>query len=565
MGIANTKDAAYQKERLRWLSLPNMEPELLTLLQNQTEQEVEDSFACQLAFGTGGLRGVLGAGTNRMNIYTVRKATQGLANYLNASDLPKRVAIGYDSRIKSTDFAQAAASVLAANGIQALLYPRLEPTPALSFAVRQLCCGAGICVTASHNPAQYNGYKVYGADGCQVTLEAAETIQKEMAGVDVLMGARFADFDEALENGSIQWIAEEILDEYLAAVKAESLALPGDDTSLSVVYTPLHGAGRECVMRTLHDISVDVHMVKEQEMPDGHFPTCPYPNPEIPEAMALGLQLCEKVQPDLLLATDPDCDRVGIAVPSPEGYVILSGNAVGELLLDYVCTQRRLSGRMPEQPVAVTTIVSSAMASLLAKKHGIELRRTLTGFKFIGEQIGLLESAGQATRFIFGFEESDGYLSGSYVRDKDGVNAALLICEMARYHKRAGRTLWQALSELYLEFGYHHTELNSFSFPGLAGMQQMQEVMAALRGNPPKTLGGKAVAEVLDYAAESTGLPKADVLELRIVGGGKVMIRPSGTEPKMKAYLFTVAGSKDEAEEAAEQVRQELRELGMEV
>jgi phosphoglucomutase len=542
----------------RWLKLavddPDLTAELHGLQETGDHAGIEDRFYRELEFGTGGLRGVIGAGSNRMNVYTVRRATQGLANYLNGTSLPKRVAISYDSRIKSSLFAHEAARVLAANGITAHIYPRLEPTPALSWAVRYLGCGAGICVTASHNPSKYNGYKVYGPDGCQITLDMAAQILAAIDQVDCFADVRLADYNAALAAGSIQAIPDQCLNDFVDAVYA---LRPGKgDLDLKLVYTPLNGTGLECVKKILAKLGVrDVTVVPEQEKPDGNFPTCPYPNPEIREAMQKGLELCDKVHPDLLLGTDPDCDRMGTAVPDGRGsYRLISGNEMGVLLLDYICKMRIAQGTMPKAPVAVTTIVSTDMATPVAKKYGVELRRTLTGFKFIGEQIGLLEKDGQANRYIFGFEESYGYLSGGHVRDKDAVNATMLACEAAAYYRRQGKTLLDAVNDLYAEFGFYRNALHSFAFEGETGMHTMQALMAKLRAEPPRELGGLAVESSVDYQAEGTGLPKADVLEYRLAGGAKCMVRPSGTEPKIKVYLSAVAGS----EAAADAINEKL-------
>ncbi|MCD8146047.1 MAG: phospho-sugar mutase [Clostridiales bacterium] len=541
------------EQYLRWRSQADLDPELaseLAGIQND-EAEISDHFYRELAFGTGGLRGILGAGTNRMNIYTVRKATQGLANYLNGTSLPKSVAIAYDSRIKSDRFARETAQVLAANGITAYLYPRLEPTPALSWAVRYLGCGAGVCVTASHNPAQYNGYKVYGAEGCQITLETASQIQGCIEQVDCFRDVKRLDFAAALETGTIQFIPEDCLNAFLDAVLAQRVGDGAGISDLKLVYTPLNGSGLECVTRLLKKLDVtQVTVVPEQEQPDGTFPTCPYPNPEIREAMEKGLELCEKIKPDLLLGTDPDCDRCGVAVPDGRGgYKLLTGNELGVLLLDYVCRARRGLGTMPQNPVAVTTIVSTPMANPVAAKYGVELRRTLTGFKFIGEQIGLLEKEGHPERYLFGFEESYGYLSGPHVRDKDAVNAALLVCEAAGWYAGQGKTLLDGLNDLYAEFGCYRSSLHSFAFPGANGMARMNALMQRLRENPPTVLAGFNVERMVDYNADGTGLPKADVLEFRLAGGARVMVRPSGTEPKLKMYLSAVASTEKDADE----------------
>ena len=541
----------YQKRLAKWLASPAVAAADRAELEAITDpKELEDRFYRDLEFGTGGLRGVLGMGTNRMNIYTVRKATQGLANYLAAAGLERSVAIGYDSRINSDLFARETARVLAANGIKAWLYPRLEPTPALSFAVRDLGCGAGVCVTASHNPAKYNGYKVYGADGCQITLEAARAVLGHIEALDEFADVKLAGFEEALADGRIEFIGEDTLDRFVAAVRAQQVDRQAGSAPLRVVYTPLNGAGLECVKRILGEIGVtDVTVVPEQEKPDGNFPTCPYPNPEIQEAMERGLALCESVRPDLLLGTDPDCDRCGIAVPHEGGYRLMTGNEVGVLLLDYICRVRTAQGTMPAAPVAVSTIVSTPMADPICQKYGVELRRTLTGFKFIGEQIGLLEKEGHAERFIFGFEESYGYLSGPHVRDKDAVNAAMLICEMARWYRGRGQTLYQAMEALYREHGFWRSELHSTAFEGADGMRRMNAIMAALREKTPAALAGMAVERVVDYAdSAATGLPASNVLRLELEGGASLMIRPSGTEPKIKLYLSAVGASRAEAD-----------------
>ena len=541
-----------------WRAQPDLDPAMAAELAaiEGDEAAISDRFYRDLAFGTGGLRGVLGAGTNRMNLYTIRRATQGLADYLNASELPKKVAIAHDSRHGGELFTREAARVLAANGITACLYPRLEPTPALSWAVRYLGCGAGICITASHNPAKYNGYKVYGADGCQITLEVADKILAAIGQHDYFSTPKLAEYGEALADGRIRLIEDACLDAFVDAVYAQRVGGGEGIADLNLVYTPLNGTGLECVRKLLGKLGVThLTVVPEQEKPDGDFPTCPYPNPEIREAMQKGLELCDTVHPDLLLGTDPDCDRCGTAVPDGKGgYRLITGNEMGIILLDYICRTRRAKGTMPENPVAVTTIVSTDMATPVAKKYGVELRRTLTGFKFIGEQIGLLESEGRPDRFIFGFEESYGYLSGAHVRDKDAVNATLLVCEAAAAYAAKGQTLLDAIEALYKEFGYYRNALCSYTFEGETGMHTMQQLMANLRANPPKEIGGYAVEAATDYEVEGTGLPKADVLEYRLAGGHKFMVRPSGTEPKIKVYLSAVGDS----EAAADAVNETL-------
>ena len=539
----------YQAQLELWLEKAVDDPDLAGELSGvrADREEVSDRFYRDLAFGTGGLRGVIGAGTNRMNIYTVRRATQGLADYLNASGLPKSAAIAYDSRVRGERFARETARVLAANGITAYLYPRLEPTPALSWAVRYYGCGAGVCVTASHNPARYNGYKVYGADGCQITPEAADKVLAAIEGTDCFDGVKLTDFDAALAAGTVRYIDDRCLDDFVDAV----LALrPGNDVSgLKLVYTPLNGSGLECVRKLLAKMGVKrLTVVPAQEKPDGHFPTCPYPNPEIREAMEEGLRLCDAVKPDLLLGTDPDCDRMGAAVPDGEGsYRLLSGNEMGVLLLDYLCRTRISRSTMPENPVAVTTIVSTDMAAAVAAEYGVELRRTLTGFKYIGEQIGLLEAEGHKERYIFGFEESYGYLSGAHVRDKDAVNAVMLACECAAWYAGRGMTLLDAMNALYEKFGFYRNGLVSIAFEGQNGMKAMEEVMTSLRADPPAEVAGLAVTGRTDYLRDNTGLIPSDVLELHLTGGAKLIVRPSGTEPKLKLYLSVKGGSEEEA------------------
>lgn len=537
----------------RWLNCATEDADVAGELQklNNDEQAMQDSFYQDLAFGTGGLRGVIGAGTNRMNIYTVRKASQGVANYLKTSGLPQKAAIAYDSRIKGDLFARETARVFAANGITVFLYPRLEPTPALSWAVRYYGCGVGVCVTASHNPAKYNGYKVYGSDGCQITLEAAEKILKEITAVDCFEGVKLADFDKAMQEGLIRYTEEACIDEFVDTVYAQRVGNGEGVSDLKVVYTPLNGSGLECVTKLFEKMGLTHYtVVPEQEKPDGNFPTCPYPNPEIREAMEKGLKLCTKVNPDLLLGTDPDCDRCGTAVPDGKGgYRLINGNEMGIILLDYICRTRLEKGTMPKDPVAVSTIVSTDMADAVCRKYGVEMRRTLTGFKFIGEQIGLLEKEGHPERYLFGFEESYGYLSGAHVRDKDAVNASLLVCEAAGWYAKQGKTLLDAIEALYNEFGWYKNGLMSFTFEGESGMHTMKDIMERLRTNAPKEAAGILVTKVVDYAAEGTGLPKADVLEFRLGDTAKLMVRPSGTEPKMKIYLSAVGKSEQEADD----------------
>lgn len=535
------------EEYQRWCCQAKVDPDLIAELKDirGDTAQIEDAFYRDLAFGTGGLRGVIGAGTNRMNVYTVAKASQGLADYV-IKQYPKeaqKIAIGYDSRIKSQTFAEIAAGVFAANGLQVEIYGQLMPTPCLSYAVRSLGCAAGIMVTASHNPSKYNGYKVYGSDGCQITTEAATDILSEIEKLDLFDDVQVMDYEDAVAQGLVQVISEDIYTSFVEAVKGESLLSPSDtvDKAVSIVYSPLNGTGLHPVLRTLREGGyTNITVVKEQEQPDGRFPTCPFPNPEIKEAMALGIEYAQKVNADLLLATDPDCDRVGIAVKDPSGeYELLSGNETGMLLLDYICQRRVALGRMPQDPVLVKTIVSTDMAEQIAAHYGVTTINVLTGFKFIGEQIGRLEALGESQRYIFGFEESYGYLSGTYVRDKDAVNAAFLICEMFAYYATQGVGLLDKLDELYHTYGYCLNTLHSYTFEGAAGFEKMQAIMKTFRGGI-KTIGGKTVIEVLDYAKGLEGLPKADVVKFMLADDCTVVVRPSGTEPKLKVYTSVI-------------------------
>ena len=530
--------------------------ELSAELSGMTEGEIEDAFYRDLEFGTGGLRGVIGAGTNRMNVYTVAKASQGLANYV-VKTFPacKRIAVAYDSRIKSDLFSRVAAGVFAANGLEVFLYPELMPTPALSFAVRYFGCSAGVVVTASHNPSKYNGYKVYGPDGCQITTEAAETILSEIERLDVFRDVSRGDFDALVASGKIKYIGEDCVTAFLDAVKGQSV-LFGDeiDRDVAIVYSPLNGTGLKPVTRVLRETGFsNVTVVKEQANPDGKFPTCPYPNPEIREALKLGLEYADRLHADLLLATDPDADRVGIAVRDGEGMKLLTGNEVGMLLLDYIASQRIAHGKMPEDPVMIKTIVTIDMAERIAAHYGIKTVNVLTGFKYIGEQIGLLEKAGHADSYLFGFEESYGYLSGSYVRDKDAVDGAFLICEMFAFYRTRGISLLEKLNQLYAEYGTCLNTLYSYEFAGVAGFARMQDIMATLRAGLPD-VAGRRVERALDYGKGIDGLPKSDVLKYYLAGNCSVVVRPSGTEPKIKIYLSVSA--KDRA--AAEQTSKEL-------
>ena len=525
-----------------------------------------DAFFQELAFGTAGLRGTLGAGTNRMNIYTVGRATQGFADYLNANFENPSVAIARDSRNKGELFVKVTASILAANGIVAHVYPKISPVPTLSFAVRDLGCSGGICMTASHNPAAYNGYKAYGPDGCQITSEAAKAISASIANTDAFSGVKTMGFDEAVASGMVKWIDDAVLERYYDAVLSKSVSsLSAEQVAeapLKLVYTPLNGTGLIPVTTVLERAGItDITVVPEQREPNGDFPTCPYPNPEIREAMQKGIDLCEEVHPDLLLATDPDADRVGVACKDGDDYTLLTGNEMGVLLLDYIARMRSERGEDLSDKVAVTTIVSSAMVDALAAEYGFELRRCLTGFKYIGDIITELSDAGQVDRFIFGFEESYGYLSGDHVRDKDAVNASLLICQMAQDYKLRGMNLAQAMRALYEKHGWWLNRTASVSFPGAAGAETMRGIMAKLREQAPSELAGRAVEAVVDYEGGVNGLPSANVVEFDVEGGNKVIVRPSGTEPKIKLYVF----AKDADRAAADALLDALEAAGREL
>ena len=544
----------YLEAYKRWMEADLEDAALKTELESieGNDEEIKDRFAVSLAFGTAGLRGVLGAGTNRMNIYVVRQATQGLANWVKTQGGNQLVAISYDSRINSDVFAKNAACVLAANGIKVRIYDALMPVPALSFATRYYEANAGIMVTASHNPAKYNGYKAYGPDGCQMTDEAADIVYAEIQKTDILTGAKMMSFEEGMAAGLIEYVGEDCKEALYEAIEARSVR-PGlcKTAGLKLVYSPLNGSGLVPVMRILKDIGIDdVTIVPEQQYPDGNFPTCPYPNPEIFEALRLGLELAVKTDADLMLATDPDADRVGIAIKCPDGtYELVSGNEVGVLLLDYICAGRIENGTMPKNPVAVKSIVSTPLADAVAANYGVELRSVLTGFKWIGDQIAGLEAAGEVDRFIFGFEESYGYLAGPYVRDKDAVIGSMLICEMAAYYRSIGSSIKQRLEEIYAQYGRYLNKVDSFEFPGLSGMDKMAGIMNGLRENPPAEIGGYKVVKVTDYKKpEETGLPAANVLIYGLEGGATVVVRPSGTEPKIKTYFTTLGKDLAEAE-----------------
>lgn len=540
---------------------PDLAAELDQLMVDPDSEKLSDAFYRSLAFGTAGLRGTLGVGTNRMNVYTVAQASQGLATYLNAHFENPTVAIARDSRNKGEDFVKAAAGVLAANGIKSFVYPRIEPVPTLSYATRDLKCSAGICVTASHNPAQYNGYKVYGPDGCQIANEAADEIQNTINQTDIFNGVKRMDFDEALEKGLVEWTPDAVLDRFIDAVASQSIGTkPNPD--FSVVYTPLNGTGMECMHRILERVGIkNVTVVPEQANPDGNFPTCPYPNPEFREALEKGLELCDKVHPDLMLATDPDADRMGVAVPHDGDYKLLTGNEMGILLIDWLTRMKAEAGEDITRKVAVTTIVSTAMPDAIARAKGFEVRRVLTGFKNIGGQMDQLVEAGQGDRFLLGFEESYGYLVGLHARDKDAIVASMLTCEMAAWYAERGKDLFEAMEALYQEYGYYLNGVVNVSFPGEAGAGKMAGIMSGLRENPPVQIAGLPVEGVVDYKTDvempvvggdgntpAQLLPKSNVLEYRLGEGVKVIVRPSGTEPKIKAYLFSKGATREESQ-----------------
>lgn len=560
---------AMKNEYRRWLDkcmdVPPVDNDIADELKaiDGDEARIEDAFYRDLAFGTGGLRGVIGAGTNRMNVYTVAKASQGLADYVkkNFSENKWKIAVSYDSRIKSGLFAKVAAGVFAANGIRVFIYKELMPTPCLSYAVRKLECAAGIMVTASHNPSQYNGYKVYGADGCQITTEAAAEILTEIEKLDIFEDVKIMDVVIGEEGGLVSYISDDVYTSFVEEVKKQSV-LFGDeiDKDVSIIYSPLNGTGLKPVLRTLKESGyTNITVVKEQEQPDGNFPTCPYPNPEIKEAMALGMEYAATYNADLLLATDPDCDRVGIAVKNDAGeYVLLSGNETGMLLLDYICSQRIRHGKMPGDPVLIKTIVTIDMAERIAAKYGVRTINVLTGFKFIGEQIGLLEKQGKEDSYIFGFEESYGYLSGGYVRDKDAVDGAFLICEMFAYYRTRGISLLDKLNALYEEFGYCFNTLHSFTFEGVAGMEKMQKIMIRFHEGFAY-IGGKKVERILDYRKGLDGLPKSDVLKFLLEDNCSVVVRPSGTEPKLKTYISISANDRKSAVEMEQKILAEWK------
>ena len=557
----------YLDEYKRWLSANLIDFDLhaeLASIENDDEA-IKERFAVALKFGTAGLRGTLGAGTNRMNIWVVRQATQGVADWVKTQGGTQTVAISYDSRLKGWTFAKDAAAVLAANGIHVRLYDELMPVPALSFATRYYHCNAGIMITASHNPAKYNGFKAYGPDGCQMTDDAAAIVYDQIQKTDVLTGAKYITFAEGVEKGLIQFVGDDCKEALYQAIESRQVRPNLCKTAgLKLVYSPLNGTGLVPVTRVLSDMGItDITIVPEQEYPSGYFTTCPYPNPEIYEALEKGLELAKKVGADLMLATDPDADRVGIAMKCPDGsYELVSGNEMGVLLLDYICAGRIEKGTMPKNPVAVKSIVSTPLADLVAKHYGVELRHTLTGFKWIGDQIAQLEVHDEEERFIFGFEESYGYLAGSYVRDKDAIVGSMLICEMAAYYRSIGSSIKQRLEEIYAQYGRFLNKVDSYEFDGLSGMDKMAGIMNTLRTNPPVEFAGRKVVSLTDYnKPEETGLPKANVLIFGLEDGATVVVRPSGTEPKIKTYFTTLGKDLAEAQKEKDELAAVLKPL----
>lgn len=552
-----------------WLEKATGDPDLTAELESikGNDDEILDRFYRSLEFGTAGLRGVIGAGTNRMNIYTVGRATQGLSDFLNKNYENPSIAIGYDSRIKSDYFSKEAASILAANGIKVYIYEELEPTPCLSFAIRHFGTSSGIILTASHNPAKYNGYKCYNPKGYQMTDEEAAETYDFIQKVDYFTGIKKVDFDEAVADGRIEYIGQEVIDVFLDEVQKQCInpeIVKAAD--LKVIYTPLNGTGNKPVRQILDRIGIDkVYVVPEQENPDGNFPTCPFPNPEIKQVFEIGLEMNKEIGADILLATDPDCDRVGIAVPDKSGeLVLMSGNEVGAMLLNYILSERKAKGNLPESAIAVKSFVSTDLAEVIAKKYNCTFKNLLTGFKYIGELITNLEDEGRASDFVMGFEESYGYLAGTHARDKDAVVASMLICEMAAFYKSKGMNLVDVMNSLYDEFGYYNNTVESYTFEGAAGMEKMAGIMDGLRANSPAQIGGYKVVAVSDYKTSKTtftdggeeaiDLPKSNVLAFALDGGNKVIVRPSGTEPKIKAYITAIGDSKDAAAAVADKL-----------
>ncbi|WP_444244577.1 phospho-sugar mutase [Eubacterium sp.] len=560
-----------------WLEKADADPDLKVELENikGNDDEILDRFYRSLEFGTAGLRGVIGAGTNRMNVYTVGRATQGLADYLNDNYDSPSVAIGYDSRIKSDYFSRESAEILAANGIKVYIYDELEPTPCLSYAVRKLKASGGIIITASHNPAKYNGYKCYNSKGYQMTDDEAAQTYEYIKKVDYFTGIKKVDFDSALSDGKIEYIGEKLIESFLDEVQKQCI---NPDivrkADLKVIYTPLNGTGNKPVRKILDRIGIkNVYVVPEQEKPDGNFPTCPFPNPEIKQVFELGLEMNKEIGADILLATDPDCDRVGIAVPDDSGkLVLMSGNEVGAMLLNYILSQKKEKGLLSDNSIAVKSFVSTDLAEVIAKKYNCKFKNLLTGFKYIGELVTNLEAEGRASDFVMGFEESYGYLAGTHARDKDAVVASMLICEMAAYYKTKNMNLVDVMESLYEEFGFYANVVESYTFEGASGMEKMASIMDGLRANAPSKIAGYDVVSVSDYEASKTvfangradekiELPKSNVLAYGLTDGNKLIVRPSGTEPKIKAYITAVGKSREEADSIAAKLIDDANEF----
>lgn len=560
-----------------WLEKADADPDLKVELENikGNDDEILDRFYRSLEFGTAGLRGVIGAGTNRMNVYTVGRATQGLADYLNDNYDSPSVAIGYDSRVKSDYFSRESAEILAANGIKVYIYDELEPTPCLSYAVRKLKASGGIIITASHNPAKYNGYKCYNSKGYQMTDDEAAQTYEYIKKVDYFTGIKKVDFDSALSDGKIEYIGEKLIESFLDEVQKQCI---NPDivrkADLKVIYTPLNGTGNKPVRKILDRIGVkNVYVVPEQEKPNGNFPTCPFPNPEIKQVFELGLEMNKKIGADILLATDPDCDRVGIAVPDDSGkLVLMSGNEVGAMLLNYILSQKKEKGLLSDNSIAVKSFVSTDLAEVIAKKYNCKFKNLLTGFKYIGELVTNLEAEGRASDFVMGFEESYGYLAGTHARDKDAVVASMLICEMAAYYKTKNMNLVDVMESLYEEFGFYANVVESYTFEGASGMEKMASIMDGLRTNAPSKIAGYDVVSVSDYetsktvfangrADEKIELPKSNVLAYGLTDGNKLIVRPSGTEPKIKAYITAVGKSREEADSIAAKLIDDANEF----
>ena len=569
----------YKKVYEEWLANPYFDEatkEELRAIEGD-EKEIKERFYADLEFGTAGLRGIIGAGTNRMNVYTVRKATQGLANYIKSVGAQEKgVAIAYDSRHMSPEFARETALCMAANGIKAYIFPSLRPTPMLSFALRELGCTAGVVVTASHNPPQYNGYKVYWEDGAQITPPHDKNILAEVAKVTSFTQVKTMAKEDAVKAGLFVTIGKEIDDRYMEELKKQSIhpeIIKEMAKDIKIVYTPLHGTGNLPVRRVLKELGFEnVYVVKEQELPDGNFPTVAYPNPESPKAFELALKLAKEVDADIVLATDPDADRLGVYCKDTKTgeYVTFTGNMSGMLIAEYILREKTATGTMPENPALVETIVTTDMAKAMAASYGVALIEVLTGFKYIGEQIKRFEQ-NHSHNYVFGLEESYGCLAGTYARDKDACVAVMMLCEVASWCKKHGKTLWDAMLDLYEKYGYYREGLSTMTLKGIDGAAQIQQMMSDMRSNPKKTLGGFEVLAVRDYKEDTrkdlktgevtkTGLPASNVLYYELSDNAWCCVRPSGTEPKIKFYYGVKGTSLQDAEEKLEALKKDLVE-----